>query len=96
MPAGEEGSDGPEAAMEGRGRVTLPNTCAFLHARAHTPADVRGHQQARGLHRHIHTDAGTHRDTRRSSLALLRGGAMDTDTGLSPAQRHKYMRTYFS
>lgn len=21
---------------------------------------------------------------------------MDTDTGLSPAQRHKYMRTYFS
>lgn len=95
MPAGEEGADGPEATMEGRGRVTLP-----AHARscmhAHTHQRTCGGTSRPGDSTDTFTQMQGHRDTRRGSLALLRGGAMDTDTGLFPAQRHKYMRTYFS
>lgn len=67
-----------------------PSTSAHLHAHTY-------------MLTHQLTCAGTftqtwqpHRDTRCNSLAFLREGVMDTDTGLSPAQRHKHMRTYVS
>lgn len=75
----------PEAQHGRKGQCHLPQHVR-LPACSHTPAYVQRHRRAHRLHRHIHADAGTHRDTRYSSLALLRGGATDTDTGLSPAR----------
>lgn len=63
------GSREPEqhlrSLIEGRDKSfsrPFPSTCAHLHAHTHQLI-CRG-RQAYGLHRHIHTDVGTHTESR--------------------------------
>lgn len=73
--------------MEGRG-YHFPSTCTHLHAHTHQ-LTCRGTDRPWAPQTHPHRRGNTHRD--HDAIPLP-----DSETGLSPAQRHKHMRTYFS